>query len=136
MAHNVLVNGTSYNVTGGKTLVDGTAYDIASGKTLVNGTAYDILFVKMISFEVQPQRYVASIQQYQYYEKEKFYATEGMTWSEFIIENTAKFGYDSISRISYTNETHGTGYLAKGGYFVLLSDVIIDGFTYTCEVPK
>ena len=44
MAHKTLVNGTSYDITGGKTLVSGTAYSIAGGKTLVGGTGYDISF--------------------------------------------------------------------------------------------
>lgn len=42
MAHKTLVNGTSYEISGGKTLVDGTAYSISGGKTLVGGTTYKI----------------------------------------------------------------------------------------------
>lgn len=44
MAHNTLIGGTVYNVTGGTTLVGGTSYNIAGGKTLQGGTAYDIKF--------------------------------------------------------------------------------------------
>lgn len=44
MAHKSLVDGTSYNITGGKSLVSGTAYNIKGGKTLVGGTGYDIKF--------------------------------------------------------------------------------------------
>lgn len=44
MAHKTLVNGTSYEISGGKTLVNGTAYSISGGKTLVGGTAYGIGF--------------------------------------------------------------------------------------------
>lgn len=44
MAHLVLVDGTSYEISGGKTLVDGTAYSVDNGKTLIGGTAYDIAF--------------------------------------------------------------------------------------------
>lgn len=44
MAHKTLVNGTAYDITGGKTLVSGTSYNIAGGKTLVGGTGYDISF--------------------------------------------------------------------------------------------
>ena len=44
MAHKTLVNGTSYEISGGKTLVNGTAYSISGGKTLVGGTAYEIGF--------------------------------------------------------------------------------------------
>lgn len=48
MAHKTLVNGTSYEISGGKTLVNGTAYSISGGKTLVGGTAYEIGFGKSI----------------------------------------------------------------------------------------
>ena len=44
MAHKTLVNGTSYEISGGKTLVNGTAYSISGGKTLVGGTSYGIGF--------------------------------------------------------------------------------------------
>ena len=44
MAHKTLVNGTAYEVKGGKCLVNGTAYSIKKGKTLVGGTGYDIAF--------------------------------------------------------------------------------------------
>lgn len=39
-----LVNGTAYDVKGGKCLVNGTVYSIKKGRTLVNGTGYDIKF--------------------------------------------------------------------------------------------
>lgn len=44
MSHKTLVNGTVYEVDGGKTLIDGVAYSIDKGKTLVDGTAYDVGF--------------------------------------------------------------------------------------------
>ena len=44
MAHKTLVNGTSYEVKGGKCLVNGTSYDIKKGRTLINGTGEDIVF--------------------------------------------------------------------------------------------
>lgn len=43
MATKTLINGTAYEIKGGKTLVNGTAYEIESGKTLVGGTAYEIV---------------------------------------------------------------------------------------------
>lgn len=42
--HKTLVNGTAYEVKGGKCLVNGTSYDIKKGRTLINGTGYDITF--------------------------------------------------------------------------------------------
>ena len=35
-----LVNGTAYDVKGGKCLVNGTVYNIKKGRTLINGTGY------------------------------------------------------------------------------------------------
>ena len=42
--HKTIVNGTAYEVKGGKCLVNGTSYDIKKGRTLINGTGYDITF--------------------------------------------------------------------------------------------
>lgn len=53
MAHKPLIDGTAYEISGGKTLVDGTAYSIKNGKTLVGGTAYEVdfqSFVPVINF--------------------------------------------------------------------------------------
>ena len=40
--HKTLVNGTVYEVKGGKCLVNGTVYSIKKGRTLIGGTGYDI----------------------------------------------------------------------------------------------
>lgn len=40
--HKTLVNGTLYEVKGGKCMVNGTAYSIKKGRTLIGGTGYDI----------------------------------------------------------------------------------------------
>ena len=42
--HKTLVNGTTYEVKGGKCLVNGTVYSIKKGRTLIGGTGYDITF--------------------------------------------------------------------------------------------
>lgn len=44
MSHKTRINGTIYDVQGGKCLVNGTGYDIKKGRTLINGTGYDIAF--------------------------------------------------------------------------------------------
>lgn len=44
-----LVNGTAYDVKGGKCLVNGTVYNIKKGRTLINGTGYDINFEPDVS---------------------------------------------------------------------------------------
>ena len=42
--HKTLINGTAYEVKGGKCLVNGTVYNILKGRTLIGGTGYDITF--------------------------------------------------------------------------------------------
>ena len=44
MAHKTRIDGTAYEVKGGRTLIDGTGYSIKGGRTLVDGTGYDISF--------------------------------------------------------------------------------------------
>lgn len=53
MAQKVLVSGTSYELSGGKTLIGGTGYGISGGRTLVGGTGYDIPFT--------PKPYVVTV---------------------------------------------------------------------------
>lgn len=40
--HKTLINGTAYDVQGGKCRVNGTGYEIKKGRTLIGGTGYDI----------------------------------------------------------------------------------------------
>lgn len=47
--HKTLVNGTVYEVKGGKCLVNGTVYSIKKGRTLIDGTGYDINFEPDVS---------------------------------------------------------------------------------------
>lgn len=42
--HKTLVNGTVYEVKGGKCMVNGTVYNILKGRTLIGGTGYDVAF--------------------------------------------------------------------------------------------
>ena len=44
MGHSVLVGGTVYEITCGRTLVGGTGYDVTCGRTFVGGTGYDVGF--------------------------------------------------------------------------------------------
>lgn len=53
MAQKVLVSGTSYELSGGKTLIGGTGYGISGGRTLFGGTGYDIPFT--------PKPYVVTV---------------------------------------------------------------------------
>lgn len=51
--HKTLVNGTAYEVKGGKCLVNGTRYDIKKGRTLIGGTGYDITFAPPLVMPVK-----------------------------------------------------------------------------------
>lgn len=42
----VLIDGTAYQIQGGKTTVNGTSYKINQGRTKIDGTGYDIIFAK------------------------------------------------------------------------------------------
>ena len=53
MSHKTLVNGTSYDVNGGKCLVNSTSYDIKKGRTLIGGTGYDITFLSAVTMPVK-----------------------------------------------------------------------------------
>lgn len=53
MAQKVLVSGTSYELSGGKTLIGGAGYGISGGRTLVDGTGYYIAFA--------PKEYVVTV---------------------------------------------------------------------------
>lgn len=44
MAHKTLIDGTAYNIKGGRDLIGGTGYSIKKGRTLIDGTAYEIGF--------------------------------------------------------------------------------------------
>ena len=45
MAQKTMIDGTAYEIRGGRVMTGGTAYGISKGRTLVDGTGYDIPFV-------------------------------------------------------------------------------------------
>ena len=62
MAHKTLINGTAYEISGGRTLVNGTGYSIDKGKTLVGGTAYEVGFGFPPLNECTPEQIQAAAQ--------------------------------------------------------------------------
>ena len=50
--HNVLIEGTTYAITGGYALVGGTAYELKGGKTLVGGTVYEVALESKITVNI------------------------------------------------------------------------------------
>lgn len=106
MSHKTLVNGTVYEVGGGKTLIDGVAYSIDKGKTLVGGTAYEVGFAKpLISFTIREYSSGTKTRQ----------AEEGMTWGEWVDSE-----YNPLSYEGYFNPTK-------------LYEVGFDGLIVNCE---
>ena len=58
MAHKTLVNGTAYDIAGGKTLVEGTSYSVKNGKVLIDGTEHDIsLLLPAVALDVWTSDY-------------------------------------------------------------------------------
>lgn len=119
MAHKTTINGTSYEVVGGRALVDGTGHDIKDGMALVDGTAYKVAFrnlIEFISFGVS------------------CIAEEGMTWAEWIdsdYNNDSKYSYDTQKNMVY----YGYYYVAEltssdSGGLVRPNDLILEGAEY------
>ena len=52
MAHKTLIDGTAYNIKGGRDLIGGTGYAKKSGKVLIDGTVYAIEFVKKLKLTI------------------------------------------------------------------------------------
>ena len=52
MAHKTLIDGTAYEISGGKTLIDGAVYEIKNGKTLIDGAVYEVGFNRMIQITI------------------------------------------------------------------------------------
>ena len=49
MGHFTKIDGTAYEIIGGKTKIGGTIYDVAGGKTKIGGTGYSINFGKPLT---------------------------------------------------------------------------------------
>lgn len=82
MAHKTMINGTAYDVTGGKTMVGSTVYSIKSGKTLIDGTEYDISFgPPIINISI---------------DKVTYQAEQGMTWGEWVESSYNTGGYSLV----------------------------------------
>ena len=61
MSHKTLIDGTAYNIKGGRDLIGGTGYSKKNGKVLIYGTAYDIPFSSGIPIGTIPVGSVVKI---------------------------------------------------------------------------
>lgn len=50
MGQKVEINGTWYDIKGGKPLIGGTAYAVKKGRTLIGGTGYDVKLAKSLTW--------------------------------------------------------------------------------------
>ena len=126
MAHKTKINGTNYDVSGGKTLIGGTAYKITGGRTLIGGTAY------AISFTTTPT--VTTFEFYievdgGYGNDGTYTAKTGMTWAEWCDSSYNGSGiYVSSGALT---AGHGTSIWDSNGIEQSPTDVIVAGETYT-----
>lgn len=61
MAHKTKVNGTNYDISGGKTRVNGTNYKVEGGKTRVGGTNYKIALYRTVTINITDHNSAARI---------------------------------------------------------------------------
>lgn len=119
MAHKTTINGTSYEVVGGRALVDGTGHDIKDGMMLVDGTAYEVALRNLIEFT----SFGASC-----------LAEEGMTWAEWIdsdYNNDSKYSYDTVKNLVYYGSCYvGELTTSDWGGLVRPNDLILEGAEY------
>lgn len=126
MAHKTLINGTSYDISGGKTLIGGTAYKITGGRTLIGGTAYAISFtttptVTTFKFYIEVDGNHGNAGTYT--------AKTGMTWAEWC-DSSYNSSNIHVNRGELT-AGHASSVLDSNGIEQSPTDVIVAGETYT-----
>ena len=102
MAHKTLINGTYYEISGGKTLVNGTAYSIKGGKTLVGGTAYEVdfqSFVPVINFGTLTFTYSSFLKYYNATVNTDLQETEIVNINAAMIDGVVIPSYTLLSKI-------------------------------------
>lgn len=57
MAHRTLINGTGYDISGGREMIGGTGYAKKGGRTLIDGTVYEIGFAKKFTVTITGEFY-------------------------------------------------------------------------------
>ena len=77
MAHKNLIDGTAYEVDGGKAMVDGTVYEIDHGVANVDGTAYEVGFA--------PSTATVTIRLADYYPGNAYVSIDGVKYNSYKI---------------------------------------------------
>ena len=103
--HKTLVNGTAYEVKGGKCMVNGTVYNILKGRTLIDGTGYDITFEEAIgkTWVINERLYASAFNDS--YQFNVSFVSNGQTFSGFF----AKW-VSSEYQLGYFTDVNQSGY--------------------------
>ena len=113
-AHKVLINGTEYNVIGGKCSIDGVGYSIKKGRTLINGTSFEVLFEKP-----KPESKLTWV-----FNQTVTVSTTSVVWNVTFTSNGREFEAieaslpSGISRVRYKNKRTNTYLLAYQSYWI------------------
>ncbi len=94
--HKTLINGTLYDVTGGKCLVDGTGYEVKRGRALVDGTETEIKFSGAQTWVINEFSETRSGETY-----EIKFTSNGKQFSKIVFEEPSRFSqylyYDDLA---------------------------------------
>lgn len=115
MSHKTLVNGTVYEVDGGKTLIDGVAYSIDKGKTLVGGTAYEVGFAKPATVTVTGEDFLGE----GYYEGSIYYSTADGNTGSLSSVGTYELPVGTTIKIDCLIYDRGYGMVEHNGDYVI-----------------
>lgn len=106
--HKVLINGTEYEVKGGRCLVNGVGYSVKKGRTLINGTSFEVLFEKP-----KPESKLTWV-----FNQTVTVSTTAVEWYVNFTSNGKEFKtieaalFSGISRVRYKNKKGNTYLLA------------------------
>lgn len=136
MAHKCMIDGTSYNITGGKACIDGTSRKITGGKTLINGTAYNInfeskptvrdLFASAVESNSAHRNSSSSTTVKLTGTKGKYYL--GFKGNAFEISYFNGSNLESLFSVNSTVLTYLLGSVGTNAYSALISEVDFVGF--------
>ena len=133
MAHKTMVDGTVYDITGGRTMVGGTVYGIQKGKTMVDGTVREIGFGPSV-VNVTISGTGNSLYQYVTIDGEQYHEAEDMFGAEYEFEMEPGEEIVAVTNISKR------GYAAKicvgSSLNVVASTTSSGALSYTYVIPS
>ena len=135
--HKTLVNGTLYEVKGGKCMVNGTVYNILKGRTLIDGTGWDITFPAPLVMPVKGDLITMNLDG-----TDRLYrvlkivdgttvevlSMGGVSLQYFSYQGDGKYADSKLD--SFLDSTYYESLSARGKAAIVLKDVIQDQWTY------